>query len=156
MFHTMVNAVISRGGPSTKRLGLVQKDQRDGLKADKDATLTDLERITNAIIKRRLQKIDGLRVHLRRSLMLCWSGSGAVVSVDSAEGVGESMRSPITRLNAQQSLLMGRCPLRIRLEPSWRLMAASGAPDKQCNSNLCTDMQGLSAFALNSCWPSSQ
>jgi hypothetical protein len=109
MFHTMINAVISRGGGSTKQLGLSQEAQAGGLDADKDATVSDLERITNAIIQRRLQKIEGLRVHLRRSLMLCWSGSAAVMNVDSAEGVGESIHSPITRLNAQQSLLMGRC-----------------------------------------------
>jgi hypothetical protein len=124
MFHTMLDAVMPRGGPSMKRLGLVQKDQADGLGADKDATLTDLERITNAIIQRRLQKIEGLRVHLRRSLMVCWSVSGAVVSVDSAEGMGESMRSPITRLNAQQSVLMGRSSIRIRVRT---LMAPHGS-----------------------------
>jgi hypothetical protein len=109
MFHTMVSAVMPRAAGSTKRVGLFQEDPADARGADKDATVSDLERITSAIIQRRLKKIEGLRMHLRRSLMLCWSGSVAVMNVDSAEGVGESMRSPITRLNAQQSLLMGRC-----------------------------------------------
>jgi predicted naringenin-chalcone synthase len=68
--------------------------------------------LIGAVVDRRLTKIEGLRSYLRRSvsrllLMGCASGPPAVHDANDADVAGESMRSPITRLDAMQLVLVG-------------------------------------------------
>jgi hypothetical protein len=74
----------------------------------------DVGAVTEAVIQRRLAKIDGLRAHLRRSVSSCFGlmprvlASRAVVVVSSKDDeLSQSLRSPVTKLNTPQKLLMG-------------------------------------------------
>jgi hypothetical protein len=108
MFRTMANAVIHRDQGLKKML---IQDAAVDMGLPGGAKLDDIERVTSTIIRRRLQKVEGLRLYLRRSRLACWpSAAGSVVSLDAIAEGSEAMRSPVTRLNAQQSVLMGRCP----------------------------------------------
>jgi hypothetical protein len=107
MFRTMANAVMQCDKDSKKKLA---QDAPVDMEPMGGATLDDIDRVTSTIIQRRLQKVEGLRLYLRRSRLACWpSAAGSVMSLDATAEGSEAMRSPITRLNAQQSLLMGTC-----------------------------------------------
>jgi hypothetical protein len=109
MFQTMANAVMRTNASVKSTTGWLTEDGGDVGPAG-GATLDDTERITRTIIQRRLQKLEGLRLYLRRSQWTCCPhAAGSVMSLDATAEGSEAMRSPVTRLNAQQSVLMGRC-----------------------------------------------
>jgi hypothetical protein len=63
-----------------------------------------------SIIHRRLTKLEGLRSYLRRVGFGCCAGSAqkqAVMSVDQTMAATETIRSPVTKLSTQQSVVVG-------------------------------------------------
>jgi hypothetical protein len=104
MFGTAVRAIIARAS------SIYPEGAED---SETDAIdLSKLTAITDAIIRRRRNKIEGLRAQLRRSLARCLCCS--LVQVQTPKVVmdfdytSEALTSPVTRLNLQQSLLMGK------------------------------------------------
>jgi hypothetical protein len=104
MYQTVVSAVLLRTG--TKRIEEATPEQRP--EPDEVGAVTD------AVIGRRLAKIEGLRAHLRRSVSSCFGlmprvlASRAVAVVSSEDGeLSQFVRSPVTKLKAPQRLLMG-------------------------------------------------
>lgn len=73
-----------------------------------------LDNIILSIINRRLSKLEGLRSYLRRFCCAFGLASGKTMSVmylDPNQGASEQLRSPITRLDQQQRLVIGAWPL---------------------------------------------
>jgi hypothetical protein len=96
MFKTVVAAVLEReGGNDRTSHGL---DTRP------------LDDIIVSIVNRRLSKLQGLRSYLRRFCCAFGLASGKTMSVmylDPNQGASEQLRSPITRLDQQQRVVIG-------------------------------------------------
>jgi hypothetical protein len=75
-----------------------------------DGDERSLEQITEAIVGRRLRKLEGLRAYLRRFVVGCGRSKGGEVHAEDVEGGGESFRSPVSRLDSQQTFLIGKRP----------------------------------------------
>jgi DNA topoisomerase IB len=109
MFRTFVGAVLRTGrgkkkGKKGKRSSVVD----EGASYDGDGR--PLQEVLEAIITRRLRKLEGLRAYLR-SHMKAFRLSGGTRSafyVASTTDTASTLRSPVTRLNTQQSFLVGR------------------------------------------------
>jgi hypothetical protein len=94
---------------------------------DKEPEPDEVGTVTDAVIQRRLAKIDGLRAHLRRSVSSCFGlmptvlASRAVAVVSSEDGeLSQFVRSPVTKLKAPQRLLMGEsCGHAVVSEEYW-------------------------------------
>lgn len=102
MFGTAVRAIIARAS------SIYPEGAED---SETDAIdLSKLTTITDAIIRRRRNKIEGLRGQLRRSLAgcLCCPLVQTPKVVMDFDDTSEALTSPVTRLNLQQSLLMGK------------------------------------------------
>jgi hypothetical protein len=80
------------------------------VEAKKEKSVAEL---IGAVVDRRLSKIEALRTLLRRAisrmLMIGRGGGGppAVHDANGADAVGEAMRSPVTRLDGMQLVLVG-------------------------------------------------
>lgn len=99
MFRTAVSAILSNED------SLHSKDPGKGF-SEKDVKDT-----IQAIIARRLRKIECLQAHLRRSMLTrlpAISAGASTKVVYSEEGVeSDTWRAPVTRLSTQQALVMG-------------------------------------------------
>lgn len=102
MYRIMVMAIASRGVSTPRGSSRAVTD----LDLQAETNIDEVRRICQAIIQRRLRKIEGLRTHLKRSLVRVGRTQSDVMSIDATKGASEELQSPITRLNAQQSLLM--------------------------------------------------
>jgi hypothetical protein len=105
MFGTAIRAIIARASS-------IYPEQTEDNETDA-VDLGQLTAITDSIIRRRRNKIEGLRAQLRRSGgglagCLCFPlvHTPQVVMME-GDDASEALRSPVTRLNLQQSLLMG-------------------------------------------------
>jgi hypothetical protein len=107
MYRTVVSAICSAILLKTGAKGIEEATPEKTPEAD------EVRAVTEAVIQRRLAKIDGLRAHLRRSASSCFGlmprvlayRAGVVLSED--EGLSQFVRSPVTKLKAPQKLLMG-------------------------------------------------
>jgi hypothetical protein len=99
MFWTAMSAILHRDMTVDLQTASDDTDERS------------LPEITSIIIGRRLQKLNGLRAHLRRSCLGLGaaSASKAMVFADMAEGTS-TIDSPAAGLNAQQTFVMGTNP----------------------------------------------
>jgi hypothetical protein len=100
MFKTVVAAVLKREGGNDM--------------TSRSVDTRPLDDIILSIINRRLSKLEGLRSYLRRFCCAFGLASGKTMSVmylDPNQGASEQLRSPITRLNQQQRLVIGAWPL---------------------------------------------
>lgn len=98
MFRTAVSAILSNED------ALHSKDPGKGF-SEKDVKDT-----IQAIIARRLRKIESLQAHLRRSMLtrLPAISAGASTKVVHSDGEeSDTWRAPVTRLSTQQALVMG-------------------------------------------------
>jgi hypothetical protein len=95
MFQTFVAAVLGKRRVLPSQ-GSYRGDNRP------------LKEVIDAIVTRRLRKLEGLRAYLRRFLgSHGTSTSSTAFRVASTDTSGETLRSPVTRLSAQQSFLIG-------------------------------------------------
>jgi hypothetical protein len=109
MFRTLVGAIISRNANRTGVTNIFRDRSGEGLDKGQDRGPEEIQQITDTIVRKRLNKIEGLRAQIRRSLAtMCWLSTPVVMSFDMTEESSEALRSPITRLNGQQSILIGR------------------------------------------------
>lgn len=90
---------------------ILHRELTTGLQtASDDTDERPLSEITGLLILRRLQKLDALRVQLRRSF-LCFGyvlSSKALVYADTDAAVGSTLHTSVTRLDGDQALLMGK------------------------------------------------
>jgi hypothetical protein len=110
MFGTFVGAVLRTGrskkkGKKGKRSSVVEEE---GASYDGDGR--PLEEVLEAIITRRLRKLEGLRAYLRNHMKAfrLSGGSRGAFYVASTTDTASTLRSPVTRLSMQQSFLVGR------------------------------------------------
>jgi hypothetical protein len=96
MFKTVVAAVLEREGGNDR--------------TSRGVDTRPLDDIILSIINRRLSKLEGLRSYLRRFCCAIGLASGKTMSVmylDPKQGSSEQLRSPITRLDQQQRVVIG-------------------------------------------------
>jgi hypothetical protein len=113
MFRTFVGAVLRTGrdkkkGKKGKRASVVEEE---GASYDGDGR--PLEEVLEAVITRRLRKLEGLRAYLRNHMKAfrLSGGTRSAFYVASSTDTASTLRSPVTRLNTQQSFLVGRSTL---------------------------------------------
>lgn len=97
MFQTFISVVLQKRKPLTSQ-GSYKDDGRP------------LNEVIDAIITRRLRKLEGLRAYLRRFLVSYGAQTNASTAfyVASTESPSDTLRSPVTRLSTQQSFLIGK------------------------------------------------
>lgn len=110
-----------------------------------DGDVRSLREITDAIVGRRLRKLEGLRAYLRRFVVGCGRPKGGEVHAEDVEGGGESFRSPVSRLDSQQTLLIGEAPILlvgILISADEHSSYTTAVSRHDCDSDLC--QKGLS------------
>lgn len=98
MFRTATCVILHKPLPSGLATASEDNDERS------------IDDMVISIIHRRLTKLEGLRSYLRRVGFGCCNGSAqkqAVVVVDQTMLTAETIRSPVTKLSTQQSVVVG-------------------------------------------------
>lgn len=94
-------------------VGVILKHATGNDRTSRGATTRPVDDIIISIINRRLSKLEGLRGYLRRyccALGLASGNTMTVMNLDPKKDGSEQLRSPITRLDQQQRLVIGGWP----------------------------------------------
>lgn len=96
MFQTFISVVLQKRKSLTSQ-GSYEDDGRP------------LNEVIDAIITRRLRKLEGLRAYLRHFLSYgAQTNASTAFYVASTESPSDTLRSPVTRLSTQQNFLIGK------------------------------------------------